>query len=154
MPGTGGAPDRDATVSTTGGQSPAALPDAEALPDAASLPEMDGAPEGPATLTELTETLFTPSCVFGRCHITSAPAGGLSFTGRRISVHHALVGAPSETVPGRIRVVAGQPEQSYLIEKITTDTPASGTRMPPNGRVPDEFVQRIRSWILAGALDD
>lgn len=129
-------------------------PDAEVMPDATSLPEMDGALQAPATLTELTETLFTPSCVFGRCHITAAPAGGMSLTGRRISVHDALVGAPSETAPGRIRVVPGEPEQSYLMEKITTDTPAVGIRMPPNGRVPDELVQRVRSWILAGALDN
>lgn len=109
--------------------------------------------EGPSLAAIVTDIL-TPSCLFGRCHVTAAPAAGLSFTGRRISVYEALVNAPSQTVSGRIRVVPYDPDASYLMEKLTSDQPAFGESMPPMARLTPENIERIRQWIVAGAPDN
>ena len=122
-----------------------------------SVDSLDAAPTPDAaapTLTELVATLFVPTCVLGRCHITQAPAGELSFTGRRITQHAALVNAPSSEVPRRMRVVPFDPEASYLIEKLTVNPPSAGSSMPPQGSLQPEAISRVRRWILAGALDN
>lgn len=56
------------------------------------------------------------------------------------------------------RVVPNQPDDSLLIQKISNDPPACGSRMPQSN--PSYFddqpgeLTRIRSWILAGAPND
>jgi hypothetical protein len=117
---------------------------------AADAARADAAPR----LSELVQTLFAPGCVLGRCHTTAAPAGELSFTGRRLSVHEALVNAASSERPDRMRVVPFDPDASYLMEKISSESPSVGTRMPPMGALPASEIERVRAWIAAGALDD
>jgi hypothetical protein len=155
-----------ATCSGCNGQRDAAEPDAvDAAPEDATLEEaslsvdatalVDGSrPDAAPRLSELVETLFVPTCVLGRCHTTSVPAGELSFTGRRISVHAALVNAASSEQPQRMRVVPFDPDASYLMEKLTSEQPAVGTSMPPMGLLPEDYIDRIRAWIAAGALDN
>jgi hypothetical protein len=111
----------------------------------------DGRPQ-PIALSSLVETFFAPTCVLGRCHTTLAPTGDLSLTGRRVSVYDTLVNAPSRAAPMRVLVVPFRPEESYLIEKLVSEQPAAGTRMPPSGGiVPPEQLERLRAWIRAGA---
>jgi hypothetical protein len=126
----------------------ALLLDAALVEDAA--PPLDATPR----LSELVESVFVPTCVLGRCHTTLAPEGELSFTGRRISVHAALVNAASSERPDRMRVVPYDPDASYLMEKLESDTPSVGTRMPPLGALPQSYIERVRAWIAAGARDD
>jgi hypothetical protein len=144
-------PTRDAGLDASALAPPAdaggALSDGWAM-DAALL--SDAAPR----LSELVQTLFAPGCVLGRCHVTAAPAGELSFTGRQISVHEALVNAASSERPERMRVVPFDADASYLMEKLSSDSPSVGTRMPPMGALPATQIERVRAWIAAGALDD
>jgi hypothetical protein len=132
----------------------AAPPDASLPVDAAALLDGSSQPDAAPRLSELVETLFVPTCVLGRCHTTSVPAGELSFTGRRVSVHAALVNAASSEQPQRMRVVPYDPDASYLMEKLTSAQPAVGTSMPPMGPLPQDYIDRIRAWIAAGALDN
>lgn len=106
---------------------------------------------GPPTLARLKDEIFVPSCVLGRCHTTRAPTGDLPLTGRRVPVYDALVDAPSSQVPDRMRVVPYEPEASYLMEKLTEPEPTVGGRMPPYSRLTDAEIERIRTWIAAGA---
>lgn len=123
---------------------------ADGTADGAAM-EGDAAPR----LSELVESFFVPTCVLGRCHTTLAPAGNLSLTGRRVPVHEALVNATSSGAPPRLLVVPGDPAASYLLEKLESDDPAAGTRMPPPpALLPRAQVERLRAWILAGAKDD
>ncbi|MEM8669375.1 MAG: PSD1 and planctomycete cytochrome C domain-containing protein [Planctomycetota bacterium] len=47
-------------------------------------------------------------------------------------------------------IVPGSPEESSLLERITTDDP--DIRMPPNGDpLTDQQIEAFRNWILAGA---
>lgn len=127
--------------------------DASATDADVGVMDEDAGMPGEPTLTELVQTIFGPTCVQGRCHATSAPAADLSLTGRRISVHDALL-APAVEGGGRARVTPYDPDASYLMEKITSDAPAVGARMPPNGALPAFQVARIRRWIELGAQDN
>jgi hypothetical protein len=70
-----------------------------------------------------------------------------------------LVGVPALEDPTLTRVVAGDPERSFLYLKIggappLLDIPAIGTRMPPMAPpMAAEDMDVIRRWILQGAKD-
>jgi hypothetical protein len=82
-----------------------------------------------------------------------AIAGGLVLLqGRGYS---SLVNAPSANKPGAIRVIPGDPENSYLIHKLEGRSGIVGDRMP---RVPPYLSENqilvIKRWIELGAPAD
>jgi hypothetical protein len=115
------------------------------------LVELEGsvAPSIPAvpSLTDEIQPIFTSSCALVNCHVGDGGAGlnleaGLSFA--------ELISVASSQIEG-VRVSPGQPEASYLFEKITSVEPRFGERMPI-GNVLDELdVEAIRQWIAGGA---
>jgi hypothetical protein len=109
--------------------------------------------DAPPTFTELHERVLQPSCVFATCHQKGASAAGMMPLDRDVA-HASLVDAAAVGAPGRIRVIPGDPEQSYVIEKITSPTPTAGEQMPPDAPLEAERVELIRAWIEAGAADD
>jgi Carboxypeptidase regulatory-like domain len=70
-----------------------------------------------------------------------------------------LVGVQALEDPTLYRVVAGDPDTSFLYLKLggnpaTADIPAIGTRMPPRAPpIAEEDLELVRDWILAGAKD-
>jgi hypothetical protein len=118
--------------------------------------------QGPATLTRVQEEVFTPSCAFSSCH--GGNAGELSLEagdsyGNLVGVPVAGIDDevnPDVDVSGEIRVIPGDPENSYLIKKLTIGaTGIKGSPMPDGfqGMEP-ERVEIVASWIANGALDD
>ena len=63
-----------------------------------------------------------------------------------------LVGIPSSQDAGVERVNPGNPDLSYLIQKLE-NTGGVGV-MPPSGMLAQPVIDTIRQWIAAGALDD
>jgi hypothetical protein len=54
-----------------------------------------------------------------------------------------------------VLVVPGAPAESYLLEKLTSDAPASGARMPyTSSPLSEQKIAAIRSWIEQGAEED
>ena len=51
-------------------------------------------------------------------------------------------------------VVPGDPEQSYFFEKIASNTPPIGARMPLGRVLADADIELVRRWIAEGALDN
>jgi hypothetical protein len=95
-------------------------------------------------LEALRSEIFTPSCALASCHSSADAAGGLDFEASDLEAE--LVGAPSGTCDGWIRVVPGAPDESLLYLKIAGPAPC-GTLMPaPDGLPPDQ-VACVRSWI-------
>jgi len=91
------------------------------------------------------------NCTFEACHGGGNPQRGLSL----VSPTYAnLVNKPATEVPGRMRVVPGDAEASYLYEKLTRPRPAMGTQMPPGQPLDVDKVELVRAWIAAGAQDD
>ena len=102
-------------------------------------------------LSQLEREVFAKSCVFSACHKGASPAGGLSLEPKS---YGRLVGQAAAGVPGRQRVVPGDPGASYLIEKLESATPQAGARMPPTEPLPTETIRQIRRWIEDGAKNE
>lgn len=69
--------------------------------------------------------------------------------------HAAVTGVASDVDDTLTLVVPGDPDASYFLEKIVSDAPARGARMPLfSGPLDDREVETIRVWIQEGALDN
>jgi hypothetical protein len=111
--------------------------------------------EVPPTFTELRERVLTPGCVFATCHKSGATSAGMmNLEGTDDEVHARLVDVPAAGITGRIRVIAGDPDTSYVMEKLTSDTPAAGERMPLDAPLEPDRIELVRAWIEAGAAND
>lgn len=110
---------------------------------------------GPAPQwSSLKAAVFMPSCAFASCHGGDAPEQGLHFGTIALA---ALVNQPSQQAPGRVLVVPGDPDASYLFEKLAKPMPQVGNQMPPRGAggaLPPQDVNAVRAWIVNGALDN
>jgi hypothetical protein len=96
---------------------------------------------------QIQDTIFTPVCT--GCHAgASAPQGLRLDAGNSYAL---LVGVASNEVPSLQRVAPGDPDASYLVQKVE-GTAAVGGRMPLGGPpLPQESIDLIRQWIAAGA---
>ncbi len=110
----------------------------------------EGATGGPITATfeSIQANVFTPICSV--CH-----AGGAAPEGLRLDATDSyanLVGVPSTEVPSILRVKPGDPDNSYLVQKIEGHA-AVGVRMPYGGPYLDQTtIDAIRQWISDGAM--
>ncbi len=100
-----------------------------------------------ADFASIQSHVFTPICTV--CH-----AGGGAPQGLRLDATNSyalLVGVPSTEVPSVLRVAPGQPDASYLIQKLEGHA-AVGARMPFGGPYLDTAtIEVVRQWIAAGA---
>jgi hypothetical protein len=94
--------------------------------------------------------IFTPICV---CHVgAAAPLGLVLDTAESIDM---LVNIPSAEVPDLFRVEPGNPDDSYLVRKLEGGPNIVGSQMPLGGPPLDQdMIDRVREWIMAGALDN
>ena len=99
------------------------------------------------TFASIQQNVFTPFCT--RCH-----AGASAPTGLRLdeaSSYAMLVNVASVEVPSLRRVRPGDPDLSYLIQKLEGRA-AVGGRMPLNSPpLPQATIDVIRQWIREGA---
>jgi hypothetical protein len=106
-----------------------------------------GDPPIVATLESIQDNVFTPICI--TCHAGAAAPQGLRL--EEGMSHAMLVNVPSVEVPALLRVDPGNPDDSYLIQKIE-GTAAVGGRMPLGGpALPQATIDAIRQWITNGA---
>ena len=100
-----------------------------------------------AEFQSIQDNVFTPICT--TCH-----AGGGAPVGLRLdegASYAMLVNAPSVEVPGLLRVDPGNPDDSYLIQKIEGHA-AVGDQMPLGGPpLPSDTIAIMRQWITDGA---
>jgi hypothetical protein len=92
--------------------------------------------------------VFTPIC--SPCH----SGGGAPF-GLMLDAAHSyslLVGVPSAEVPSLDRVKPGDPDNSYIIRKLSGAPGIVGGRMPLDETpLPQSTIDVIRQWITNGA---
>lgn len=103
-------------------------------------------PAASASFADVQE-VFAGACNFRGCHGGGSASGMLDLTGMP---YDRLVNVSSPETQ-RVRVVPGDPASSYLYQKLTSDTPAAGVRMPLGGVLEAERTEVIRLWIAAGA---
>jgi hypothetical protein len=94
------------------------------------------------------QQIFTANCAFGGCHGGGTPREGMSLVAGQS--YADIVNVPSNQVPSLDRIEPGDPDASYLIDKI------EGTgllqRMPAGGDpLPPADIALIRAWVSAGA---
>ena len=106
---------------------------------------------GPTFSQQIQAQILTPACVF--CHTDEGrtPTGGLNL--KAGAAYASLVGVASTGKPGAVRVIAGNPSGSYLVQKLEGAADIVGLRMPRNGPpfLSDAQVALIRQWIQNGA---
>jgi len=96
---------------------------------------------------EIQDTVFTPICT--QCHIGAGAPQGLRLDAA--NSYAMLVNVNSNEVPALKRVNPGNPDQSYIVQKISGNA-AVGGRMPlGQAALPQDRIDLIRSWIAAGA---
>jgi len=87
------------------------------------------------------------------CHTNTGrnPSGGLKLN--HDVAYDALVNVMSRARPGAIRVIPGNPDNSYLIQKLEGSTNIAGRRMPFNGPpyLTDGQILIMKRWIAVGA---
>ena len=106
------------------------------------------------TYANIRERVFMASCAFGSCHDDTAPQGGLNLVTDPAA---ALVGvmATGAGAMDRTLVIAGNPDDSYIVEKVESMAPQAGVRMPPGAQVLEQNkIDALRAWIAAGAPTD
>ncbi|MEM1450470.1 MAG: c-type cytochrome domain-containing protein [Planctomycetota bacterium] len=102
------------------------------------------------TLSGEVQPILTTSCT--GCHSGGAPASGLNLSSG--VTHGATVGVASTGIPTMNLITAGDPNASYLIDKIE-GTQTVGVRMPPSGApLTPTQITLIRVWTTDGALDN
>ena len=112
-----------------------------------------GAAPGTAFASVL--SIFKTRCV--PCHSAGAfavPKTSLYLTAD--VAYSSLVGVAADETCAGILVVPGSPSQSYLVQKLTEQTPCSGVQMPMAYEAPfmgltSAQMATIQSWIDAGA---
>jgi hypothetical protein len=123
--------------------------------------------ESHSDLTWIQANIFTKQCVFSGCH-----DGGTGAAGKMdLRPGHAiasLVGSAADLCSGTDIVVAGHPEQSYLMVMLgqvepTAQTPPECAIDPMIGEMPQSSPtvllcpqkrDAIQRWITAGAMND
>ena len=118
--------------------------------DAGGRPLGEGGDIPPAaTLESLQANLFDPFCVV--CHAGAAAPLGLRLDSANSFSN--LVGVRSRQT-SLLRVAPGNPDQSYLIQKLEGSA-SEGEQMPLGGPpLSQELIDYARQWILDGAPPD
>lgn len=98
------------------------------------------------------QPIFDASCGDNACHGGVAPAEGLDLSPG--TAYAALVGIAASQCANRLRVAAGDPDSSYLIDKLRGVDLCSGTRMPKGAPLPGAQIQLIVDWVAQGAPDN
>ena len=110
------------------------------------------------TFSSIQRDIFSAADSSGRsactaCHrlVGRGPAdGGLNLVGD--AAYGGLVNAPAVFKRGAIRVIPGDPENSYLIHKLEGRSGIAGVRMPDGGPFLSEGqILVIKRWIELGA---
>lgn len=99
-------------------------------------------------LQSIQENVFTPICT--QCHQGAAAPLGLRLD--ESSAYAMLVNAPSSEVPTLLRVAPGDPQNSYIIQKLEGRAAVGGQMPLGQPPLPQETIAVIRQWITNGAL--
>lgn len=100
-----------------------------------------------ADLKSIQDNVFTPICT--QCHAGAAAPLGLRLD--EASAYAMLVNAPSVEVPSLNRVTPGDPNNSYLIQKLEGRAAVGGQMPLGQPPLPASTINVIRQWIANGA---
>lgn len=108
-------------------------------------------PVGDPSFSADVQPLFIAGCSFSGCHDAASASGELVLSEGQ--ARSQLVNVSSVLEPGRVRVLPGDPENSYLVMKLE-NRQSEGEAMPLGGSLDAAEIQLIRDWIEKGAKDN
>ncbi len=125
-----------------------------------SLSDLAGpTPDLEPTFSSIQREIFNTTDSSGRqacitCHVVGGPAAFLPLT-EGVSYNN-LINRVSGAKPGAIRVIPGDPGNSYLIQKLEGAPDIVGQRMPRTSGpfLTEGQISIIRRWIELGANND
>jgi hypothetical protein len=113
-----------------------------------SLSNRDAFGDGGVELKDA-ETILAESCGTTGCHDDTAQAqAGLDLVSPNVESRVVDVNAVGIGCASRIMVVAGDPNSSYLIDKVVNTPGICGLQMPVVGSLPADEVDVLREWIV------
>lgn len=96
--------------------------------------------------------IFAPNCATTGCHLGAGAPQGLRLDDA--NSFGMLVGVASTQESSILRVAPGDPDNSYLIQKLEGSA-SVGAQMPLNAPALEQSsIDVIRQWITDGAIDD
>jgi hypothetical protein len=100
---------------------------------------------------ETTDLAGRRACIGCHTNVGRTPAGGMNLT--HDVAYDQIVNVASARKPGAIRVIPGDPENSYLIHKVAGLPGIVGIRMPFSGApfLTDGQILIMKRWIAIGA---
>ena len=104
-----------------------------------------------ANVFELTDSAGRTACTNCHTNVGRTPAGNLNLL--HDVAYDQLVSRASGQKPGLMYVQPGNPDNSYLVNKVEGRPAISGVRMPFNGPpfLSDGQILILRRWIELGA---
>lgn len=123
------------------------------MPDAAASLTVCQQATQHSDLAWIQDNVFSATCARAQCHASNNQAGGLVLEAGM--AHDYLVNRPSTVQTTMMRVLPGDPANSYLLIAIGGEpgNPPEGTVMPWGGlpMLCIEEIDAIRRWVAAGA---
>lgn len=108
-------------------------------------------PTGEPSFSGEVQPLFTARCSFSGCHDAGSASGELVLSAGQ--AYSQLVNVPSALEPDRVRVLPGDPQNSYLVMKLE-NRQSVGEAMPLGDDLDSTEIQIIRNWIENGVKDN
>jgi hypothetical protein len=100
-----------------------------------------------ATFDAIQANVFTPICSV--CHVGATAPQGLMLDAAHS--YNLLVGVPSTEVPSILRVAPGDPNNSYIIQKLEGHAAVGGQMPLGETPLPATTIAFIAQWITDGA---
>ena len=105
----------------------------------------------PVSFSTQLQPLMTAECANTGCHSGNQAKAGLNLAVGRAYAEMVNVASTAAGCSGRLLVVPGAVDQSYLVNKLTGIGMCNGSAMPKSGGLAPAQVDLFRSWICNGA---
>lgn len=104
-----------------------------------------------ATFSTIQKEIFIVSCALSGCHSGADAAAGMDISSGK--AFNNLVYVPSTSNSNFVRVQPGNSANSFLIKRLRNIGESSGI-MPPSGKLSENAIQLVETWINNGAKND
>jgi len=103
-----------------------------------------------AQIFETTDSAGRRACIVCHTNVGRNPSGGMNLA--HDVAYDQIVNVASARKPGAIRVIPGDPENSYVIHKVEGLSDIVGVQMPLGGPyLTDGQILILKRWIAIGA---